>query len=109
MELIDQFGLKKRRFHYVDVDDEGDAANRTWIHVNGIRVRRADYARAPRRVNRSFGVPRARWDTSAAAILRSALAPVRDEFSYVDRNGKRVDKPLPDRLCGLGTRGTAVR
>ncbi|MGW7278734.1 flavin monoamine oxidase family protein [Streptomyces sp. NPDC054844] len=100
MELIDQFGLKKRRFHYVDVDDEGDPAYRTWIHVNGIRVRRADYARAPRRVNRSFGVPRARWDTTAAAILRSALDPVRDEFSYVDRDGKRVDKPLPDRLRG---------
>jgi monoamine oxidase len=38
MELIDQFGLKKRRFHYVDIDAEGNPANRTWIHVNGIRV-----------------------------------------------------------------------
>ncbi|MFJ9736836.1 flavin monoamine oxidase family protein [Streptomyces sp. NPDC101166] len=100
MELIDQFGLKKRRFHYVDVDTEGRPANRTWIHVNGIRVRRADYARAPRRVNRSFGVPKARWDTPAAVILRSALDPVRDEFSYVDRDGKRVAKPLPERLRG---------
>ncbi|MFK0121038.1 FAD-dependent oxidoreductase [Streptomyces sp. NPDC090994] len=100
MELIDQFGLKKRPFHYVDVDGEGRPANRTWIHVNGIRVRRADYARAPRRVNRSFGVPRAHWDTTAAAILRSALDPVRDEFSHVDRTGKRVDKPLPERLKG---------
>lgn len=100
MELIDQFGLKKRRFHYVDVDSEGRPAHRTWIHVNGIRVRRADYARAPRRVNRSFGVPEAHWDTPAAAILRSALDPVRDEFSHVDRDGKRVDKPLPERLRG---------
>ncbi|GFN00975.1 hypothetical protein Sfulv_57850 [Streptomyces fulvorobeus] len=57
MELIDQFRLGKRRFHYVDVDSEGLPANRTWIHVNGIRVRRAEYARAPRRVNQSFGVP----------------------------------------------------
>lgn len=100
MELIDQFDLKKRRFHYVDVDSEGRPAHRTWIHVNGIRVRRADYARAPRRVNRSFGVPEAHWDTPAAAILRSALDPVRDEFSHVDRDGKRVDKPLPERLRG---------
>lgn len=100
MELIDQFDLKKRRFHYVDVDSEGRPAHRTWIHVNGIRVRRADYARAPRRVNRSFGVPEAHWDTPAAAILRSVLDPVRDEFSHVDRDGKRVDKPLPERLRG---------
>ncbi|MFI1420842.1 flavin monoamine oxidase family protein [Streptomyces sp. NPDC020731] len=100
MELIDRFDLKKRRFHYVDVDTEGRPAHRTWIHVNGIRVRRADYARAPRRVNRSFGVPRARWDTPAAVILRSALDPVRDEFSYVDRDGKRVGKPLPKQLQG---------
>ncbi|AZM52536.1 flavin-binding oxidoreductase [Streptomyces sp. WAC 01529] len=100
MELIDQFALKKRRFHYVDVDSEGRPAHRTWIHVNGIRVRRADYARAPRRVNRSFGVPRARWDTPAAAILRSVLDPVRDEFSYLDHHGQRVDKPLPERLRG---------
>ncbi|GAA3020191.1 flavin monoamine oxidase family protein [Streptomyces fulvorobeus] len=100
MELIDQFRLGKRRFHYVDVDSEGLPANRTWIHVNGIRVRRAEYARAPRRVNQSFGVPRAHWDTPAGTILRSVLDPVRDEFSYVDRNGKRVDKPLPERLQG---------
>ncbi|MEU2915268.1 flavin monoamine oxidase family protein [Streptomyces massasporeus] len=100
MELIDRFDLKKRRFHYVDVDEEGRPAARTWIHVNGIRVRRADYARSPRRVNRSFGVPKAHWDTPAAAILRAALDPVRDEFSYVGRDGKRVDKPLPERLRG---------
>lgn len=100
MELIDRFDLKKRRFHYVDVDEEGRPAARTWIHVNGIRERRADYARSPRRVNRSFGVPKAHWDTPAAAILRAALDPVRDEFSYVGRDGKRVDKPLPERLRG---------
>jgi monoamine oxidase len=100
MGLIDQLELKKRRFHYVDVDSEGRPAHRTWIHVNGIRVRRADYARAPRRVNRSFGVPRAHWDTPAATILRTALDPVRDEFSYVDGTGKRIDKPLPERLEG---------
>ncbi|MET7694477.1 FAD-dependent oxidoreductase [Streptomyces sp. NPDC005483] len=100
MELIDQFGLKKRRFHYVDVDHEGRPANHTWIHVNGIRMRRADYARNPRRINRSFGVPRAHWDTPATAILRSVLDPVRDEFSYVNGDGKRVDKPLPERVRG---------
>ncbi|MFK8906567.1 flavin monoamine oxidase family protein [Streptomyces sp. YS-3] len=100
MELIDRFGLKKRPFHYVDIDHEGHPANHTWIHVNGIRMRRADYARAPRRINRSFGVPRAYWDTPAAAIVRSVLDPVRDEFSYLGRDGKRIDKPLNERLQG---------
>ncbi|POX65203.1 flavin-binding oxidoreductase [Streptomyces sp. Ru62] len=100
MDLIGQLGLKKRPFYYVDVDADGRPASHTWIHVNGIRVRRADYARAPRRVNRSFGVPRAHWDTPAAAILRSVLDPVRDEFSTVGPDGKRVDKPLPERVRG---------
>ncbi|MFJ3160863.1 flavin monoamine oxidase family protein [Streptomyces kanasensis] len=100
MDLIDRLDLAKRRFHYVDVDGDGRPANRTWIHVNGVRVRRADYARAPRRVNRSFGVPRAYWDTPAGAILRGVLDPVRDEFSTVGPDGKRVDKPLPERVQG---------
>ncbi|MFE1299659.1 flavin monoamine oxidase family protein [Streptomyces sp. NPDC058731] len=100
MDLIDLLGLRKRPFHYVDVDAQGRPAAHTWIHVNGIRVRRADYARAPRRVNRSFGVPRAYWDIPAATILRSVLDPVRDEFSTVGPDGKRVDKPLPERVRG---------
>ncbi|MGV9273817.1 flavin monoamine oxidase family protein [Streptomyces griseosporeus] len=100
MDLIGQLGLKKRPFYYVDVDADGRPAAHTWIHVNGVRMRRADYARAPRRINRSFGVPRAHWDTPAAAILRSALDPVRDEFSTLGPDGKRVDKPLPERVQG---------
>ncbi|WP_030341937.1 flavin monoamine oxidase family protein [Streptomyces sp. NRRL S-1022] len=100
MDLIRQLGLKKRPFYYVDVDADGRPAAHTWIHVNGIRVRRADYARAPRRINRSFGVPRAHWDTPAAAILRSVLDPVRDEFSTLGPDGRRTDKPLPERVRG---------
>ncbi|MEU6589167.1 NAD(P)/FAD-dependent oxidoreductase [Streptomyces sp. NPDC046881] len=100
MDLIGQLGLRKRPFYYVDVDADGRPVAHTWIHVNGIRMRRADYARAPRRINRSFGVPRAHWDTPAAAILRSVLDPVRDEFSTVGPDGKRIDKPLPERVRG---------
>ncbi|WP_405919695.1 flavin monoamine oxidase family protein [Streptomyces longwoodensis] len=100
MDLIGQLGLKKRPFYYVDVDGQGRPAAHTWIHVNGVRMRRADYARAPRRINRSFGVPRAHWDTPAAAILRSVLDPVRDEFSTLGPDGKRTDKPLPERIQG---------
>lgn len=78
--LMDGFGLKRRRFHLVDVDAEGKPVNHTWIHVNGIRVRKADYAKRPQAVNRSFGVPAAFEDKPASAIVREAFAPVRAEF-----------------------------
>ncbi|MFS0693615.1 flavin monoamine oxidase family protein [Streptomyces nitrosporeus] len=78
--LMDGLGLKRRRFHLVDVDAGGRPANRTWIHVNGVRVRRADYAAKPQAVNRSFGVPAAYENTPASQIVRDAFAPVRAEI-----------------------------
>ncbi|MFF2960927.1 flavin monoamine oxidase family protein [Streptomyces sp. NPDC057963] len=78
--LIDSFGLKRRRFYLVDADAEGRPVNHTWIHVNGIRMRKADYARKPQAINRSFGVPAAFENKPAATIVRDAFAPVRKEF-----------------------------
>lgn len=78
--LMDDLGLKRRRFHLVDVDASGRPAYRTWIHINGIRVRRADYARAPQALNRSFGVPQAYESVPASQIVRDAFAPVRGEI-----------------------------
>lgn len=78
--LMDGFELKRRRFFLVDVDAAGKPVNHTWIHVNGIRVRKADYAKKPQAVNRSFGVPAAFEDKTASAIVREAFAPVREEF-----------------------------
>ncbi|MDQ0682267.1 monoamine oxidase [Streptomyces achromogenes] len=100
MSLIDQLGVAKRRFHLVDVDADGKPVNNAWLHVNGVQVRRSAYARSPRRVNRSFGVPRKYWDVPSAAILRGALDPVRDEFSTRGADGRRVDKPLSERVRG---------
>ncbi|MFI9549856.1 flavin monoamine oxidase family protein [Streptomyces sp. NPDC052016] len=100
MALIDQLGVERRRFHLVDVDAQGKPVNNAWLHVNGVRVRRSEYARSPRRVNRSFGVPRRYWDTPSSTILREALDPVRDEFSTVGADGRRVDKPMPERVRG---------
>ncbi|NUT27170.1 MAG: NAD(P)-binding protein, partial [Streptomyces sp.] len=100
MSLIDQLGVKRRPFHLVDVDGEGKPVNNAWLHVNGMRMRRSEYAKAPRRINRSFGVPREYWDTPSSTILRRALDPVRDEFSTVGPDGKRVDKPMPERVKG---------
>lgn len=78
--LMDSFGLKRRRFYLVDVDAEGRPVNRTWIHVNGIRMRKADYAQKPQAVNRSFGVPAEFENKTAASIVRDAFKPVRQEF-----------------------------
>ncbi|MFE9860412.1 flavin monoamine oxidase family protein [Streptomyces sp. NPDC005780] len=78
--LMDGFELKRRRFFLVDVDAAGKPVNHTWIHVNGIRVRKADYAQKPQAVNRSFGVPAAFEDKTASTIVREAFAPVRKEF-----------------------------
>ncbi|MEV6164296.1 FAD-dependent oxidoreductase [Streptomyces sp. NPDC052052] len=78
--LMDGFELKRRRFYLADVDAEGRPVNRTWIHVNGIRMRKADYAAKPQAINRSFGVPAAFEDKPAATIVREAFAPVRKEF-----------------------------
>ncbi|MER7373783.1 flavin monoamine oxidase family protein [Streptomyces lanatus] len=100
MSLIEQLGVKRRPFRLVDVDGAGKPVNNAWLHVNGIRVRRSEYAKAPRSINRSFGVPREHWDTPSSTILRRALDPVRDEFSTVGPDGKRVDKPMPERVKG---------
>lgn len=77
-----------------------EPANRTWIKVNGIRVRKADYAADPAEVNKSFGVPRKYWNTPAAKILAEVLDPVRDEFSVVGADGSRTDKPYPEVVDG---------
>ncbi|MCX4396814.1 FAD-dependent oxidoreductase [Streptomyces sp. NBC_00264] len=78
--LMDSFGLKRRPFYLVDVDAEGKPVNHTWIHVNGVRMRKADYAAKPQAVNRSFGVPAEFENKTAASIVRDAFKPVRQEF-----------------------------
>ncbi|MEU4075816.1 flavin-binding oxidoreductase [Streptomyces venezuelae] len=75
--LMDVLGLQRRRFHLTDVDAEGKPANRTWIQANGVRIRRSEYARRPRLLNRTFAVPEKYLDTTAADIYREALAPAR--------------------------------
>ncbi|MCX4848174.1 FAD-dependent oxidoreductase [Streptomyces sp. NBC_00893] len=78
--LMDGFGLKRRPFYLVDVDAEGKPVNHTWIRVNGVRMRKADYAAKPQAINRSFGVPAEFENKTAATIVREAFAPVRKEF-----------------------------
>ncbi|WP_282695181.1 FAD-dependent oxidoreductase [Streptomyces sp. CC208A] len=75
--LLEVLGLERRRFHLTDVDAGGRPANRTWIQANGVRVRRVEYERRPRILNRSFGVPEKYLNMTAAEIYASALAPAR--------------------------------
>ncbi|MFB7376457.1 flavin monoamine oxidase family protein [Kitasatospora purpeofusca] len=83
MALLDKYRLPRQEFLLVDVDPQNPSqrTNRTWIHVNGLHVRRADYERDPSAVNESFGVTgRDRGRTAAviyAEALESALALVR--------------------------------
>ncbi|MEU9980582.1 NAD(P)/FAD-dependent oxidoreductase [Streptomyces sp. NPDC050856] len=98
--LVDRLGIERRPFRYVDTDEDGTPRHRTWIRVNGIRTRRADYARNPQAVNRSFGVPRKYENVPAADIVRQALDPVRDEYSTVGADGVRRNKAMPALLEG---------
>ncbi|QGV81855.1 flavin monoamine oxidase family protein [Streptomyces ficellus] len=100
MGLIDKLGIERRPFRYVDTDPAGKPRYRTWIRVNGISTRRADYAKDPRAVNRSFGVPKEYENVPAADIVRRVLDPVRDEYSTRRPDGTRVDKPMPELLEG---------
>ncbi|MEU9350002.1 FAD-dependent oxidoreductase [Streptomyces griseoloalbus] len=77
MALLKKFDLPRQEFYLVDVDPDDPAkkTNRTWIHVNGIRERRADYEKNPERVNDTFGVTGPNRKKTAAAILADALEP----------------------------------
>lgn len=71
--------------------------NRTWIRVNALQVRKADYYGAnanPRPINESFGVPGSQVGINTSALINAALEPVRDYYSSVDASGKRVNKPF---------------
>ncbi|MFE7191643.1 flavin monoamine oxidase family protein [Kitasatospora sp. NPDC057541] len=77
MALLDKYDLPRQEFLLVDVEVEKPSvrANRAWIHVNGLHVRRADYEADPREVNASFGVTGPDLARTAAAIYAVALEP----------------------------------
>ncbi|MFJ9419380.1 flavin monoamine oxidase family protein [Streptomyces sp. NPDC101227] len=77
MALIKKLGLTLQEFYLVDVevDNPSKRANRTWIHVNGIRIRRAEYEKNPEKINDTFGVTGPNRTKTASAILAQALEP----------------------------------
>ncbi|MEE4418312.1 FAD-dependent oxidoreductase [Streptomyces bugieae] len=77
MALLKKFGLPLQEFYLVDVEVENPTkkANRAWIHVNGIHMRRADYEKNPAQINDTFGVTGPHRTKTASAILAQALEP----------------------------------
>ncbi|MER5891126.1 FAD-dependent oxidoreductase, partial [Streptomyces sp. NPDC001941] len=100
MALIDDLGLRKQPFKLVVEDARGHVTNDGWLLVNGVRVRQSAYARDPRVVNKSFGVPEEYWDVPAARIVADAMDPVRDEFSTRGADGTRRTKPTAEAVAG---------
>ncbi|MYT29653.1 NAD(P)-binding protein [Streptomyces sp. SID8354] len=77
MALLKKLELPLREFYLVDVDVENPTkrANRAWIHVNGVHMRRADYEKNPEKINATFGVTGPNRTKTASAILANALEP----------------------------------
>jgi len=73
---------------------------KTWIRTNGQQVRRVDYAGAPKEINGGFHMPAALRGKVANDLINAALEPIRDYYSYVDAQGKRVPKPVPEWIDG---------
>lgn len=129
LALVDKLGLPRRLFYNVDVvapkptevppvlyksftgevwqNGEPiadfvppDRALRTWIAVNGLLVRRSEYAADPALVNEGFGVTGVDADRTTAEIFNAALDPVRDYFSDPLPDGTRENKPTAEWLEG---------
>ncbi|WP_425347926.1 FAD-dependent oxidoreductase [Streptomyces roseochromogenus] len=77
MALLKKHGLPLQEFYLVDVEVKNPTkkANRTWIHVNGVHMRRADYEKNPAKINDTFGVTGPNRTKTASAILADALEP----------------------------------
>ena len=130
LSLVDRLGLPRRLFYNVDVepgtgtgtvppvtytpfDGSGEwrngpdvpfeqpvKRNRTWIRVNGLQVRKSEYAAKPAEINASFGVPRPQLGINTNQLVNDVVDKVRDYYSYVNDEGRRVNKPFAQWVDG---------
>jgi monoamine oxidase len=68
---------------------------KTWFRTNGQQVRKYQYNASPGEINDGFHVPPEQRDTTANDLINKALDKIRNYFSFIDANGKRVSKPFP--------------
>lgn len=76
-----------------------DQANQTWIRVNNLQVRRADYTKNPASINRGFPMTGANLSTNVNTVLDNALQPAYDYYSVRTPTG-RQNKPVPQWIEG---------
>ncbi len=72
-----------------------DKIFKTWIRTNGQQVRRYQYNASPGEIHDGFHVPPEQRNTTANDLINKALDKVRNYFSIVGADGKRVPKPFP--------------
>lgn len=71
-----------------------DKTFKTWIRTNGQQVRRYQYNAAPGEIHDGFHVPPEQRNTTANDLINKALDKVRNYFSTIGPDGKRVPKPF---------------
>ncbi|MEV6162103.1 FAD-dependent oxidoreductase [Streptomyces sp. NPDC052052] len=79
---------------------EPDKRFNSWIRTNRIQARRSEYAADPSGVNEGFHLTGDEARITAAEMVNQALEPVRDYYSDIAEDGKRVRKPFAEWLDG---------
>ncbi len=64
-----------------------NSRNLTWMDSNGVRVRRADYAKNPKTFNVGFGLFGGEATTQTSALLAAALAPLSKTYGIGSPDG----------------------
>ncbi|MFG2207224.1 flavin monoamine oxidase family protein [Streptomyces sp. NPDC048638] len=79
---------------------EPDKRNQTWIRTNREQTRRARYAADPSGINEGFHLTGCESRLTVSDMVNQALEPVRDYYSELLDDGKRVNKPFQEWLDG---------
>ncbi|REK91160.1 NAD(P)/FAD-dependent oxidoreductase [Streptomyces inhibens] len=79
---------------------EPDKRNHAWIRTNRAQARRGQYAKDPSQLNEGFHLTGCESRLTVAEMVNQALEPVRDYYSVLQSNGKRINKPFKEWLDG---------
>ena len=79
---------------------EPDKRNHSWIRTNRAQARRAQYATDPSQINEGFHLTGCESRLTVGEMVNQALEPVRDYYSVLQSDGKRINKPFKEWLDG---------